>query len=175
MPPQFTAEWLLGRQSEAQAAGDNVRATTIASLIDSWNASFAKPSEPAPSAMAAGWKRWKNILLMLFFWALMIEGARLALFYGVDQRAVAAGLLLAALASHAFAFVVGIVTVVPVVGPLLVKVLSIPIIWLLNSIGYLVSIVAIKRGYSKDVMTYRGMTMALITGIVLGYIIGKLI
>jgi hypothetical protein len=49
------------------------------------------------------------------------------------------------------------------------------VIWLLNSIGYLVSMTAIKRGYSKDVLTYRGLTMALITGIVLGYIIGKLI
>ncbi|MBV8656306.1 MAG: hypothetical protein JO142_00630, partial [Burkholderiales bacterium] len=46
---------------------------------------------------------------------------------------------------------------------------------LLNSIGYLVSMVAIRRGYSKDVLTYRGLTVALITGIVLGYILGKFV
>jgi hypothetical protein len=88
---------------------------------------------------------------------------------------VAAGLVLGAMASHALAALVGVITVVPIIGPLLVKILSIPIIWLLNSIGYLVSVMAIKRGYSKDVLTYRGLTIALITGIVLGYIIGKLI
>jgi hypothetical protein len=56
-----------------------------------------------------------------------------------------------------------------------VKILSIGFIWLLNAIGYLVAFVAIKRGYSKDVLTYRGLTIALIVGIVIGFIIGKVI
>jgi hypothetical protein len=64
---------------------------------------------------------------------------------------------------------------VPIVGPLLVKVLSLSIIWLLNAIGYLVSYVAIKRGYSKDVISYRGVTIALITGIVIGFVLANLV
>ena len=64
---------------------------------------------------------------------------------------------------------------VPIVGPLIVKVLSIGAIWLLNAVGYLVSYVAIKRGYSKDVLTYRAVTVALITGIVIGFVIASLI
>ena len=51
----------------------------------------------------------------------------------------------------------------------------IPVIWLLNAIGYLVSYVAIRRGYSKDVLTYRGLTFALIIGIVLGFVLGRLV
>ena len=35
--------------------------------------------------------------------------------------------------------------------------------------------VAIKRGYSKDVLTYRSVTIALITGIVIGYVIGHFV
>lgn len=42
-------------------------------------------------------------------------------------------------------------------------------------LGILVSYIAIKRGYSKDVLTYRGLTIALITGIVIGYIVGHYI
>lgn len=43
---------------------------------------------------------------------------------------------------------------------------SISFIWLLNTIGNLGAFVAIRRGYSKDVLTYRGLTVALIVGIV---------
>ena len=50
-----------------------------------------------------------------------------------------------------------------------------PFIWLLNAVGYLVAFVAIKRGYSKDVLTYRGLTVAVIIGIIIGFIIGKLL
>jgi hypothetical protein len=63
---------------------------------------------------------------------------------------------------------------VPIIGPLLVKVLTMSFIWLLNAVGYLVAYIAIKRGYSKDVLTYRGITIALIIGVVLGYVLGSL-
>jgi len=85
---------------------------------------------------------------------------------------VTAGVLVFGTVSHVFAWILGVIALVPVIGPLIVKVLSLSIIWLLNAIGYLVSFVAIKRGYSKDVITYRGLTIALIVGIVIGYIIG---
>jgi len=54
-------------------------------------------------------------------------------------------------------------------------VLSVGFIWLLNAVGYLVSYVAIRRGYSKDVLTYRGLTIAVIIGIVIGFVLGKLL
>jgi hypothetical protein len=92
----------------------------------------------------------------------------------VDQHVVAGGVLLFGLLSSAFAWLVGVVGLVPFVGPPIVKVLAIPIIWLLNALGYLISFIAIKRGYSQDVLTYRGLTIAVIVGIVVGYILGKL-
>lgn len=105
-----------------------------------------------------------TILLLVFVWA--------AWYYNWDAKAVTAGVLLFGAASHVFAWVIGIIGMVPFVGPLVVKVLSLSFIWLLNAIGYLVSFVAIKRGYSKDVLTYRGVTIALIIGIVIGYVVG---
>ncbi len=105
-----------------------------------------------------------TIVLLVIVWA--------AWHYNWDAKAVTAGVLLFGTASHVFAWVIGIIGMVPFVGPLVVKILSLSFIWLLNAIGYLVSFVAIKRGYSKDVLTYRGVTIALIVGIVIGYVAG---
>ena len=95
--------------------------------------------------------------------------------YGWHAKAVTTGVMLFAALSHVLAWGLGIIGLVPIIGPLIVKVLSLSIIWLLNAVGYLVSFTAIKRGYSKDVLTYRGLTIALLTGIVIGYVIGSLV
>ena len=88
---------------------------------------------------------------------------------------IAGSVLAVGLISNAFAWLLGIVALVPVIGPVIVKVLSIGFIWLLNAVGYLVSYIAIRRGYSKDVLTYRGLTVAVIIGIVIGFVLGKLL
>jgi hypothetical protein len=114
---------------------------------------------------------WK---IMLPVWAVLLAWVWAGFHYGIDHRVVAGAVLLLGFLSSAFAWLVGVVALVPLVGPLIVKVLAIPIIWLLNAVGYLVSYVAIRRGYSQDVLTYRGLTIALIVGIVIGYILGRL-
>jgi hypothetical protein len=95
--------------------------------------------------------------------------------FGWHAKAVTTGVVLVAAGSHVLAWILGMITLVPIIGPILVKVLSLSIIWLLNAVGYLVSYVAIKRGYSKDVLSYRGITIALLTGIVIGFVMGSLI
>jgi len=99
----------------------------------------------------------------------------LGLRYDVDRSVIAGSVVVVGLVSNAFAWLLGIVALVPVIGPFIVKVLSIGFVWLLNAVGYLVSYIAIRRGYSKDVLTYRGLTVALIIGIVIGFVLGKLI
>jgi hypothetical protein len=115
---------------------------------------------------------WK---VMLPLSVLLVVFVVLAWHFNWDAKAVTAGVLLFGIVSHVFAWLIGIIGLVPFVGPLIVKVLSLSFIWLLNAIGYLVSFVAIKRGYSKDVLTYRGLTVALIVGIIIGYVAGHFI
>ncbi|MDP3088820.1 MAG: hypothetical protein Q8M99_11615 [Methylotenera sp.] len=115
---------------------------------------------------------WKWMLPLAIFLTFCVSAAWT---YGWHAKVVTVSVVLLAVISHVFAWVLGIVGLVPIVGPLIVKVLSLSIIWLLNAVGYLVSYVAIKRGYSKDVITYRALTIALIIGIVLGFVIGSLI
>jgi hypothetical protein len=117
---------------------------------------------------------WRNWRIMLLFWLAIGGLIWTGQHFHVDRRLIAAGVVLVGLVSNAFAWLLGLIAVVPLVGPLIVKVLSIGFIWLLNAVGYLVSFIAIRRGYSKDVLTYRGLTVAVIIGIVLGYILGKL-
>ena len=125
------------------------------------NQLFAPPTRGSWRIMLPVW-----FLLLLLIWV--------GLHFGVDRRVVAGSVLLLGFLSSALAWLVGVIGLVPLVGPLIVKVLSISIIWLLNALGYLVSFIAIRRGYSQDVLTYRGLTIALIVGIVIGYILGRL-
>jgi hypothetical protein len=118
------------------------------------------------------WKDWRHMLPILILIALLIYIATL---YKVDVKVIAGGTVVVGLLSGAFAWLVGVIGLVPIIGPILVKVLSIGFIWLLNAVGYLIAYVAIKRGYSQDVLTYRGLTIALIVGIVIGYIIAQYI
>jgi hypothetical protein len=134
-------------------------------------ATAAKNEQAEPRQRAS----WKTAVVMILIWLGMLGLGAIGLRYGVDEKLVAGGFLLVGLASSAFAWLIGLIAAVPLFGPLVIKVLAIPFIWLLNAIGYLISIVAIRRGYSKDVLTYRGLTIALIIGITIGFIIGRLV
>jgi hypothetical protein len=122
------------------------------------------------------WKEFfSNYENAIFAWFIIISAIALGSYFSVDRRIIAASVILIGIAGHAFAALIAWIGLVPIVGPLIAQVLVLPFIWILNGIGYLVSIVAIKRGYSKDVFNYRMVTVTLIVGIIIGYIAGKFI
>jgi len=114
---------------------------------------------------------WK---IMLPIWILILGLTWTGLHFGLDFRVATVSALLLGVISNAFLWLLAVVATVPIVGPLVVKALALPLIWILNAIGYLVSIKAIRRGYSKDVITYRSLTIALLIGIIIGFVIGNL-
>jgi hypothetical protein len=118
---------------------------------------------------------WRNWKIMVPLWLSIGALVWLGVHFNVDRSVIAGSVVVVGILSNAFAWLVGMIALVPIIGPLIVKILSIGFIWLLNAVGYLVAFVAIRRGYSKDVLTYRGLTIALIVGIVIGFIIGKVI
>jgi len=109
---------------------------------------------------------------MVPIWLGLIAIVVIAYYSDWDVRVAGGGVLIVAILSNAITWLAAVIGMVPIVGPIVVKVLAIPFIWLLNAIGYLVAMLAIRRGYSKDVLTYRGLTIALIVGIVIGYVLG---
>jgi hypothetical protein len=136
-------------------------------------AEFESPEAAGALLVRTPW--WRNWKVMLPLWCAMGGLVWLGLHFNVDRSVIAGSILAIGLISNAFAWLLGLITLVPIIGPIIVKVLSIGFIWLLNAIGYLVSYVAIRRGYSRDVLTYRGLTVALIIGIVIGFVLGRLL
>ena len=178
---QEIASWLAHQIDKALGAGDQARAGALRELADCWSQLVKGDADHFPgdlkteSSKKGLLSRWKTYKVMIPIWVAMLGVGFLGWRYGIDKRAITGGLLIIGLASHAFAWLVGVIMLIPFIGPLIIKILSIPLIWLLNAAGYLISLIAIKRGFSKDVLTYRSLTIAMITGIVVGYILGKII
>jgi len=114
---------------------------------------------------------WKPILFILATAAFILLGLNLHW----DKKLMAGLVVLVGILSNAFAGVVALIGLVPFLGPLLIKVLSIPFFWLLNALGYFVSIFFIRKGYGTQVVNSRVLTIVLLVGVVIGYILGKLI
>ncbi len=113
----------------------------------------------------------KIIIIWLFLTAFVVVGVAL----GLDKKAVAFLAIILGILSQAFIGLINLIALIPVVGPLVAKVLALPIYWILNSLGYFVSLVAIKRGYKKEVLNYRVLTMVFLVGLAVGFVIGQLI
>ena len=99
----------------------------------------------------------------------------LMLAYKLDIRAITIITLLLGYITNVFVGLTTLVGLVPLIGPLIVKVFTIPFFWLLNGMGYFASAYAIKKGYRRDIISHRLITIVLLIGIVLGYILGHLI
>ena len=124
------------------------------------------------TAKKVWWKNWK---VMVPIWLAMIALTWWGIEHQVNSPVIVGSVLVIGLISNAFAWMLGVIALVPIIGPLIAKVLTVGFIWLINAVGYLISYIAIKRGYTKDVLTYRGLTIAVIIGIVIGFVLGKLI
>ncbi|MBI3578066.1 MAG: hypothetical protein HY276_07770 [Ignavibacteriales bacterium] len=118
---------------------------------------------------------FSNYRNAIIAWVVIVLLIELGLHLSVDRSIVAIVVVLVGILGQAFGALIAWIGLIPIVGPIAAHVLSLPFLWLLNGVGYLVSIVAIKRGYSKDVLNYRVVTVTLLVGITLGYILGKLI
>ena len=97
------------------------------------------------------------------------------LYFQWDFRAITIITLLLGYITNVFTGLVALIGFIPIVGPLIVKVLTIPFFWLINSMGYFTSAYAIKKGYGRDIVQHRLMTFSLLIGIIIGYILGHLI
>ncbi len=114
---------------------------------------------------------WKHLVV----WTLFLIAIIVALYFGVEKKVIVIVTIVLGVFTQFFAGITALIALVPFVGPLIVKVLAIPFFWLLNGLGYFVSIVAIKKGYSRELVGSRVLTLALLVGLVLGYIIGHIV
>ena len=118
---------------------------------------------------------FKQYKFHLVLWLLIASGIILALQYGIDQKLVVFSTVILGIFTQVFAGLGALIAMVPIIGPFLVKIITIPFFWLINALVHGVSIVAIRKGYSKELVKSRVLTVAILVGIVIGYIMGNLI
>ena len=111
----------------------------------------------------------------LLIWTILFSSMVIAITYGVDEKFVVFITLILGLFTQIFSGFGALVTTIPLVGPIIIKVFTIPFFWVLNALGYFVSVIAIKKGYKKEVTSSRVLTIALLLGIIVGYVLGHII
>jgi hypothetical protein len=112
---------------------------------------------------------WRAALVWAVICGVIVAGITLRW----DKKLVAAGLIVFGLMTQAFSAVVALVGAVPVVGPLVIKVVTFPFIMLVNGIGYLVTFFALRRGYKIDVIKARVLIGTFLVGMILGFLLGR--
>ena len=114
----------------------------------------------------------KKILLWILILAAIVTALIYGPKYGIDQKIVVLTTLVLGIFTQIFSGITSLVAIIPFIGPLVIKVISIPIFYILNALGWIVSGVAIKKGYAHELAKSRTVTLALLIGIILGYILG---
>ena len=118
--------------------------------------------------------KWK-----ILFWIILFFLIGLAIIYGpehgINQRIVVLVTLVLGIFTQIFSGITSLIALIPFFGPFIIKVISIPIFYILNAVGWVVSGVAIKKGYANELSKSRTVTLALLIGIIIGYILGNII
>ena len=118
--------------------------------------------------------KWKILV-----WIILVMALSLAFFYGkqygINQRIIILVTLALGTFTQIFSGITSLIALIPFFGPFILKVISIPIFYILNAMGWVVSAVAIKKGYVNELSKSRTITLALLVGVIIGYILGNII
>ena len=99
----------------------------------------------------------------------------IAYYYGIDEKLIVLTAFILSVFTEVFVGVGALIAAIPIIGPMIVKLITIPIFWVFNAMGTLISGIAIKKGYATEMAKGRILTLALLVGITIGYIIGNFI
>ena len=118
--------------------------------------------------------KWKIVLWILLFtiiYLAFLYGKQ----YGINERIIILATLVLGVFTQIFAGIASLIAIIPFFGPFILKVISIPVFYFLNALGWVVSAIAIKKGYVNELSRSRTVTFALLVGIIIGYILGNII
>ena len=118
--------------------------------------------------------KWKIVLWILLFTMIYLAfsyGKQ----YGINERIIILTTLVLGVFTQIFTGITSLIAIIPYFGPFILKVVSIPIFYFLNALGWVVSAIAIKKGYVNELSRSRTVTFALLVGIIIGYILGNII
>ena len=111
----------------------------------------------------------------IIFWIILALIVAIAINYGIEKKIIVFIAFIISVFTEAFVGIGALVAAIPLIGPMIIKIITIPVFWVFNAMGTLVSGLAIKKGYATELARGRILTLALLIGMIVGYIIGNLI
>jgi hypothetical protein len=115
--------------------------------------------------------------VIVLFWAVLVLIVVIGWRLHVDNHIVYALVILWGLGTQifsvAFAALVSFLGATPLVGPFVVKIITLPLFLLINGLAFIASMVGLKMGHKRTVFEARLAATILMIGILIGYIIGK--
>ena len=111
----------------------------------------------------------------IILWILLITAFIFSTNDGIDIKIIVFIAFVISVFTEVFVGLSALIATIPVVGPMIIKIVTIPVFWIFNAMGTLVSGLAIKKGYATELARGRVLTLALLVGTILGYIIGNLV
>ena len=111
----------------------------------------------------------------IILWILLIIAFIFSTNYGIDKKIIVFIAFVISVFTEVFVGLSALVATIPIVGPMIIKIVTIPVFWIFNAMGTLISGLAIKKGYATELARGRVLTLALLVGTILGYIIGNLV
>lgn len=116
-------------------------------------------------------KNW-NILFCLLLLLVFVIAAQ---HFGLDKKITIFTVLFFGYVTQLFAVLVTYIATIPVIGAPIANIISLPFIFIVNAIAYMVTFFSLRKGYAKEVLGSRVLVTAFIVGLILGYALGKLI
>ncbi len=125
------------------------------------------------SAFIRDWRK------MVVVWAVLGILIVIGIHFGWDREVIGGTVFVFGLVSSAFAWLaaglLSLIGLIPFVGPIIVTALSSSLLWIINALGYFVSVLAIKSGHGKAVLNYRLLVIVFLIGLVVGYVFARII
>jgi hypothetical protein len=111
----------------------------------------------------------------IFFWIFLSTVFVFSIQYGIDKKIIVFIAFVIGVFTEVFVGLSAFIAAIPIIGPMIIKIVTIPVFWVFNAMGTLVSGLAIKKGYATELAKGRILTLALLIGMIIGYILGNLI
>jgi hypothetical protein len=117
------------------------------------------------------WIAYRKFILI---WLVILFFTITSMALGFDKKIIALVVILIGFLTQAFAGLIGMVGAIPSIGPMIVKVITLPFFIVLNAIAYLFTFFALRMGLKRDIVRARIIATAFLVGIVIGFILGRI-
>ena len=117
---------------------------------------------------------WRMVLI----WGVLLLLVLVGFLLDFDKKLIALSILLIGSITHAFAGLLALLGLIPWVGPLLVKVITGPFIWLMNTIATFLAFLFLKKGHkvpTTEIVRFRFMVYSFLFGLLIGVLVGTLL